>query len=184
MPPRRLSPFLAKKVGNWDAAYQFFDEMGYRVKTITLKSQEEIVKKLKKIVVGHLLAQDLNWAPLRASTKEHKYPKNANLILIDTELYLKSISTFRVGNTWMIGIKKGIAYRRRGSFVNVDRVAVLLEYGTTKMVPRPLWTPSIQELGGAKGIRNYIAKAIYEKLKQRARGGPVDITKKEILDKI
>lgn len=180
MPPKRLSPFIAKKIGDWDGAMRFFRDMGWRVKTVTLKSQEEICRKLKKIIVNHIIAQDMQWEPLSPKTMKIKNPKNKDLIYLDTELYIKSITVGRVRDTYWIGIKKGIAYRRKGSFVNVDRVAAMNEFGNMRVPARPLWEPSILELGGAKGIRDYVAKAIYEKLKAQAKGGPVQITKGKI----
>lgn len=177
---RRLSPFLVKKIGNWDGAMRMFSQMGYRVKTVTLQSQKEICKNLKDRVIKHLMAQDLNWQPLAILTKEIKTRKNKDLILIDTELYLKSITVYQVGLTWYVGIKKGIVYRRKGSFVSVDRVAILSEKGTTKQPARPLWEPSIAEMGGFKGIQKYVIDAVYASLKRQAKGTPVQITKKDI----
>lgn len=184
MAPKRLSPFLVKKIGNWDGAMDFFKQMGMRVKTVTLQSQKEICKELRDRVIKHIVAQDLEWPSLSEITKKIKNQTNKDLILIDTELYMKSIKMWQVGNTWIVGVKKGIVYRRKGSFMSVDRVAILLEFGTTRMPARPLWQPTMNELGGAKGIRNYVAKKIYEKLKDQAKGTPVQITKKDILDKI
>jgi hypothetical protein len=184
LPPKRISPYIAKKIGNWDGAIEFFRTSGYRVKTVALKAQEEICREYKKRLINHIISQDLNWQPLSERTRERKNPKNKDLILIDTELYVKSISITRMGNTWMTGIKKGIAYKRKGSFINLDRVAVLNEFGTTKVPERPLWEPTLEELGGPKGIRNFVANAIYEKLKQQANGKPIQITKSKILGKI
>ncbi len=177
---RRINPFIVKKIGDWDAALKQFSDLGYRVKTVTLKTQEKICKDLKARIVRHLLAQDMNWEQLSPLTKKHKNQKNKDLILIDHELYLKNITAYQVGMTWYVGVKKGIAYRRKGSFMTLDRVAYLNEKGTMRTPARPLWEPTFAELGGPKGIRQMVINAIYEKLKQQAKGSPVQITKKEI----
>lgn len=181
---RRLNPFIVKKMGDWDGAIRFFNTMGLRVKTVTLQSQEEICRKIKANIVKHLLAQDLNWEQLARVTKDRKNQKNRDLILIDTELYMKSIVVYQVSMTWYVGVKKGIAYRRKGSFVNLDRVAFLNEKGTVRTPARPLWEPTFAEFGGFKGVKAYVTNAIYEKLKKQAKGSPVAISKKDILSKL
>lgn len=179
--PRKIAPFIAKKVGNWKGALEFMSQMGYRVKTVTKKEQYAVCKELKERIISHLINQDLNWEPLRPATLKRKNPENADLILIDSELYMKSIALIRDGDFAGVGIKKGAAYRRKGNFTTVDRVANMLEYGTMKMVARPLWNPTLEEMGGAKGIRNRIALAIYHKLQQSSRGTPIRVTKSQII---
>lgn len=186
MPPKRLTPFLVKKIGNWDGAIDFFKQMGYRVKTVSLQSQQEICKDLRDRVIKHILAQDMGWEPLAKSTQRIKNQNHKTDVYLDTELYIHNIITWRVGNTFLTGIKKGIAYNRKGSFANVDRIAALNEFGSAgdRVPVRPLWEPTIMELGGPKGIQNYVANKIYLKLKAQSRSTPVQITKRNILDKI
>lgn len=178
--PRKIAFMVAKKTGDWAGALNFLRQMGYRVKTVTNKEQYAVCRELKTIVIGHLVSQDLNWEPLKEKTLKIKNPKNVDKILIDTELYMNSITLLRQGEFVSVGIKKGMAYRKKGNFTTVDRVANMLEYGTTKMVARPLWQPSIEELGGPKGIRKRIATAIYNKLASSARNTPMRITKGQI----
>lgn len=177
----RVKVFVAKKIGDWNGAINYLAQMSYRVKTVTKREQLQVVKDLKRIVIGHIINQDLNWQPLSEHTKSRKNQENKDKILIDTELYLNSITITRDNDSVSVGIAKGKAYRKKGNFTSVDRVANMLEYGTTRMPARPLWNPSLDEMGGAKGIKNRIAKAIYDKLASSARNTPMRVTKNQII---
>lgn len=177
--PGRISPFIAKKVGDWRGVIQFFDKMGIEVKKKTIQAQFDICKKLRQKVVGHILAQDLQWATLSRSTQKNKR-ENKTLIYIDTELYLNSIKVWKDGNGAYVGIKKGTVYKRKTGAVNLERVAIWMEYGTHKQPARPVWGPSMQELGGKEGIRDFVVDAIFRRLKWLAKGKPLKVTRKQI----
>lgn len=175
----RINAVIAKEIGDWNGVIQFFDKAGIEVKKKTLEAQWEICKKLKRIVVGHILAQDLNWPQLSHRTIRNK-KENKQLVYIDTETYLDNITTWKKLGVAYVGIKKGTIHKRKNGNVNLERVAIWMEYGTRNMPARPLWGPSIDELGGRKGIRDYVAAAIYRRLKWLARGKPLIITQKGI----
>lgn len=180
---KRINSVTIKKVGDWKGATKFLSSMGYEVKAKTLQAQYEICKKLKGIVVKHILDQDLNWEPLAPTTIKNKN-KNKNQILIDTEVYINNIKVWKEAGVAKAGVKKGVMYRRANGAIALDRVAALLETGTTKMPARPLWEPSINELGGKEGIRQFVVDAIYRRLKWLSRGTPIKVTKKQILKKV
>ena len=176
---RRINALTSYPIGNWDGVIKFFDKMGIEMKKKIVKAQWDSMKNLKNIVIGHILAQDLNWEKLSPRTERRK-KKNKSLIYIDTELYLNSIKIWKKGNTTFVGVKKGIVYKRNSGRVSLERVAIWMEYGTKNMPARPLWTPSIEEVGGPKGIRDFVAAAIYRRLKWLARGTPIKVTQKQI----
>lgn len=185
MARKRIARLTAQKLGNWDAAIEFFDKLGYNVKDTALTAQRKETTELKKKVVGHILAQDLPWAPLSPNTKKRKQPYNRNKVYIDTETYLNSVTTWTEGNHSYVGIKKGTTYKnRKDRSVTVDQVAMWMEYGTKNTPARPLWAPSINEMGGAGGMRDRIAKAIYNRLKRVSSGSPVEVTYKEVRRKV
>lgn len=176
---RKLNSFTGKLIGDWTGVEHFFNDLGIEVKKKTLQAQWEIAKKLKKIVVGHLLAQDLNWPPLSPKTIANK-KDNKGLILISTETYLDNIKVWRTSDKVFVGVKKGITYKGRGKAVSLERVAMWQEYGTSKSPARPLWGPSINEIGNKAGIKNFVVDAIFRRLKWLARGKPITITKSQV----
>lgn len=179
--PGRLSTFTVKKIGNWDGVIKFLSDSGYEVKKKTQQAQWDFIKKYKATVINHLLAQDLNWTELSERTKRSK---NGDLILIDTETYLNNIKMWKQGNSVLVGVKKGISYKRRNTVVSLDRVAILNELGTSRVPARPLWEPSFQEIGGREGLRQFVVEAIYRRLKWLSRGKPITVTKSQIKKQI
>lgn len=177
---RRTALIQIQRIGNWNEVVRFFGELAPNIGVTAVLAQKQIARKLKKIVVGHLVAQDLGWEPLSESTLKLK-TKNADLILIETEKYLNSIKITDNGKRIMVGVPTNIFYQRTGQVVQVSRVAAWQEYGTKKIPARPLWGPSIEELGGVKGIRDFVATAIYVKLRTAARGKGITIEKSSIL---
>lgn len=175
--PGRISYMGARMIGDWSGVEMFFDNLGIEVKKKTEQAQWEICKKLRDAVIRHILAQDLGWQKLSKRTRN---AKGSDLIYIDTQTYLNNIKAWKVKGQAFVGVKRGIIYKRKSGNVNLERVAIWMEYGTSRMPARPVWGPSIEELGGKKGIRDYVAAAIYRRLKWLARGKPIAITQKGI----
>lgn len=176
---RRLNAFTAKKVGDWKGVETFFKGLGIEMKKKITQSQWEICKKLRDTVIAHITAQDLNWQDLSDRTVKLK-KQNKDLILIDTEAYISNIKLWKSNGVVNVGVKKGTTYKRTNGSVSLERVAIWLEYGTSKMPARPLWNPSFEELGGKEGMRDYVIDAMFRRLKWLARGKPIKITKKSV----
>lgn len=175
--------FGAEKVGDWSGVIGFFNGMGIEVKKKTIQAQYDICKEIKRRLIGHILSQDLGWAPLAPRTQRKKKNHKTDAY-IDTELYMKSIKVWKDGNKAYVGIKKGVVYKRKGGNVTLDRVARWMEYGTTgrsQQPARPLWAPTIDEVGGAEGIRDFVVDAIFRRLKWLAGKKPIKITKNRVL---
>lgn len=181
--PRRLNTLTAQAIGDWQGVYRFFDSMGIEVKKKALQAQWDICKQLKRVVVGHILAQDLPWEKLAPATRRNK-TENKDMIYIDSETYLNNIKVWKHNGQAFVGVKKGTTYKRKSGNVSLERVAIWMEFGTSKMPARPLWGPSIEELGGPKGMRDFVADAIYRRLKWLAKGKPIKVTRKSISNKI
>jgi hypothetical protein len=175
--------FGSQKIGDWNGVIEFFNNMGVEVKKKTIQAQYDICKDIRDRVIKHILAQDLNWPPLAEATQNIK-KKHKTEAYIDTELYLNSIKVWRDANGAYVGVKKGIVYKRVNGNVTLDRVARWMEYGTggrSPQLPRPLWAPTIEEVGGQEGIRDFVVDAIFRRLKWLAGKTPVRITKGRVL---
>lgn len=176
---RSAKTLTARKIGNWNEAIRFCKSMGKDVRQAAIDGQWEQAKKLKQIIIGHILAQDLPWQPLSPKTVRNKR-QNKRMIYVDTEKFLEAIALWKDGDRVFMGVKKGITYKRKDGNVTVDQVAIWNEFGTRRAPARPLWNPSIAEMGGAKKIRDNIADTIYRRLKWLSRGTPMQVTKGDI----
>src|SRR5690554_486987 len=157
--PRTTGTLTARKIGNWDEAIKFIDKLGYNIKPAAIKAQRIEANEIKRKVVLHMLKQDLPWEPLSKSTIARK-KQNKNLVYLDTEKYMESIRVWTNHSRVFVGVPKGILYKKGGRVTTVDQVAIWMEYGTpnrSNPVPaRPIWNPTIQEVGGARGIRDRV----------------------------
>lgn len=178
---QRAGVLVTKKMGNWEGTLRMLKNLGYDVTDAYRKSQTDFAKSLRDRVIQHIKAQDLHWASLSPLTKLRKNQKNRNKIYVDTETYLKSIMILKDGNNISVGLKRGQPYKgRKDRSVTVDQVAMWMEFGTSKAPARPLWQPSIEEMGGAKGFRDKIASDIYERVKRISRGTGMTVSYNDI----
>lgn len=164
--PNSAIPYIRISViGNWQGEMRKMRMLAPDIYSSALWGQEKAARKLVKIVKGHLINQDLkDWTQLSEKTLKRKTDWR---ILIDSETYLNNIKAFRKGYVYYAGVKRGVT---QPNGIETARVAAIHEFRSlaTKGAPRrPLWAPSIEEMGGAKGIRNIVIKAIAAKLAMR-----------------
>lgn len=138
--------------GDWRKAKRVLNGLPISLKAAATEGQKVAAEKLVKIVVGHIKKQDLGWAPLSESGA-----RNDDRIMIDSGTYLRSIQAWKSSTAYMAGVPKGI-YNPRGN--RVADYAVYNEFGYGPGPARPLWGPSIREMGGSKGIQRIIANTM------------------------
>jgi len=81
-----------------------------------------------------------HWPPLSIPYYEYKKKKGLSLKMWEaTGLLRDSITYFKFGNAWVVGVDPAKTYP--DTPVLVYRVMKYLEHGTVKMPPRPLVTP-------------------------------------------
>jgi len=174
---QRVGGLVVKKVGNWDSTINAIGKLGPTLKEEAKKSQRRLANSMKEAIIGHIYAQDLKWAPLRPNTLKRKQNKNRYMIYLDTETYVNAIVVLSSPKGISVGIRKGQPYKgRKDRSITVDQVAMWMEFGTSRMEARPLWQPTIEEFGGAKGLRDKIAKDIYERAKRLSKGTALNVT--------
>lgn len=170
--------------GDWDGCTKFLNSMGYEVDKKVKDSLWVYAKKLRDIVKNHIIHQDLNLADTSERTKKLK-KQNKDLILIDTEVYVQNIKAWRDRGNVYVGVKRNLLQKRKGQPpVPVDKIASWLEEGTRKMPPRPHWKPSIEEMGGKEGLKEFVIDAIFRRLKWLARGKEIVVTRSSVLAKL
>lgn len=154
-----------KTIGPWQRELRKMRMLAPDIHASAMWGQKKAALRLVKIVKGHLINQDLKeWPPLAPSTIRKKSDWR---MLIDSETYLNNIKAFRKGYIYYAGVKRGVT---EPNGIETARVAAIHEFrGLTSSggPPRPLWVPSIKEMGGMMGIRNMVMAAITAKLIKR-----------------
>lgn len=167
-----------KLFGQWDETIRILNKLSPTVKECSLIAQMKICQDICKRVKNHLKNQDLNWEPLSEKYREAK--TNAGLggeTLIAYGQYYNNIEAWQKGNQHLafVGVKKGIYTRRlsgKRSRLDVATIAAIHEFSNGIKLPRrPLWNPTIREMGGAPGIKKAYVKHLVGSL--RVRGIPV-----------
>jgi hypothetical protein len=149
------------------------------VKIASAYAQHKIAEDLKKKVLGHLMNQDLGWMPLTERYLKQKAIAAADTrILLAWNQYYHCIELWHQNaeNTVYVGVKKGkytySVWDNKRSKIDIARIAAIHEFSKGRRIPRrPLWNPSIQEMGGEKGIKDKFVKHLVGKL--RVMGIPV-----------
>lgn len=182
--PRKFTKVQAKRVGNWEKAIQFYSKLGFDIRDSVKRAQKEEVTELKKAIVRAIVTQKYagtsKWPALKPTTTYRK-KDNKNMIYMDTEKYVNSIMVRVEGSVASVGFRKGVTYKRRGGrSVTLEQVARWMEYGTRRQPARPLWGPSIQERGGARGIRDRVTDKLFRKLRKLAAGTGIIIERGDI----
>lgn len=165
--------------GEWDKTIRTVQKVGPAVKVAGLYAQMKVANILKKKVVGHLLNQDLGWRAL-----DDKYLAQKAKVAADTRIlmaynqYYQNIEVWHRASehTVFVGVKKGkytySVWDNKRSRIDIATIAFVHEFAKGHRVPRrPLWNPSIQEMGGEKGIKELFVKHLVGKL--RVMGIPV-----------
>jgi hypothetical protein len=149
-----------KPFGKWKRAELFTATLGPKITMAVMLAQRSHMRKLAQKVKDHIINQDLPWDPLAASTIARK---GHDEVYVDQGIYLDNIGVWSSGLTWYAGIKRGVYYPD-GS--EVAAVAHMLENGNGFKLPaRPVWGPSVKELGGYVGIRAAVITSLLITLK-------------------
>lgn len=139
-----------KLEGDWRKTRRFLSVLPFTLKSAARAGEKAAAEKLVAIVKSHIRKQDLAWEPNADS-------KSGDMILVDTGLYLRSIKSWRSTNGYMAGVPKTV-YNPDG--IRVSDYAIYNEFGFGRGPARPLWDPSLREMGGNKGVRDIVLKTI------------------------
>jgi hypothetical protein len=161
--------------GKWDEATQLIKRLDPGIKEASVKAQwkmcEEILKKVKK----HMIKQDLGWSPLNDKyVRLKKKLGRDRRILIATKDYYDNIMIWKRANGWKvyIGVKPGIFGRTlRGKRAKEDiaTIAAIHEFSRGRR-RRPLWNPTIREMGNTKGFKKLYLDNFEKELRKAKLG--------------
>lgn len=174
--------FKTHLFGDWEKTIRTLNRLAPEIKECSLRAQLKVGTIIKDRVKRHLRNQDLDWPPL--GTKYARRKRAFGLddrTLIAWGTYYHAINVWRVSNQHLvfIGVKSGIYtknLRGRKSRLQVAQIAYIHEFASGKKnIRRPLWNPTIAELGGAKGIKTLFVKHFHATL--RSHGIPFKMIK-------
>lgn len=167
-----------KLVGNWDKVIKTVQSVSPAVKKAGIYAQIKICEKVKQRVQYHLANQDLGWKAISPKTAKKKASKNLDSrTLIAYGQYYYAIEVWRPGSQHIVnvGVKRGrytFTLSGKRSRIDIAKIATIHEFSSGKRVPRrPLWNPTIAEIGGAEGIKKLYLKHLIGKL--RVMGIPI-----------
>lgn len=167
-----------KLFGQWDETIRVLNKLSPTVKQCSLIAQMKICLQICKMVKNHLKNQDLNWEPLSgeyAKRKEEAGLEGGTLIAYGA--YYNNITAWQKGSQHFafVGVKRGIYTKNlqgKRSRLDIATIAAVHEFSSGRRVPkRPLWNPTIAEIGGAPGLKKLYVKHLVGSL--RVRGIPV-----------
>lgn len=149
-----------KPFGQWAETIRMMGKLNPAIKQSSLKAQLKVCRVIKKKVKAHLRDQDLGWKALNPKYAQKKvYAHLDPRVLIAVGTYYWSIDVWQKGSQHIVfcGVRKGIYTRSingKRSKLDVAQIAAIHEFATGKRMPRrPLWNPTIAEMGGSKGIQ-------------------------------
>lgn len=150
------APMNFQIVGDWEGVAQALEQFPDTIQESAMWGQRKAAEKYIKVVKGHIKKDDLGLAP-------KKYNSSDARPLINNEDYVNSIKAWRKKGIYFAGIKRGIIHPH--AKMETATLAAILEHGTFKGgTPRPVWGPSWKEVGGLKGMRGEVIKAINRKV--------------------
>jgi len=179
LPGGQFGPRLEiKPLGNWNQTAKVLGGLGRNIKFASVKAQMKICTEIQKKVRAHLRNQDLGWKALNPEYAALKAEAGMDgRTLMGWGTYYDNITVMKEawGSIVSVGVKKGVYTRNvngQRSKLDVASIAVIHEFASGRKFPRrPLWNPTIKEMGGAKGIQKMYINSLYYWL--RMKGVPV-----------
>ncbi len=159
-----------KPLGKWDEAVRLLGRLNPEIKAAALRAQELIATDILNHVRWHLISQDLPWRPLKKKYKTAKRQRGLDTrMLISHGTYYESIEVWKRANGWQyfVGVKKGKFGKTldgKKSKIDISTVAIIQEFGRNR---RPLWNPTIMEMGGTRGIKELYLNKFEAQLRRR-----------------
>lgn len=152
--------------GDWDRTVRMVNSLENGIKVASYKAQMKVCKEIEKRVKAHLRNNDLGWTALDADYAKKKSSHNLDgRTLIAYGAYYHAITTWTPSgrNIVNVGVKKGKYTQKIGggrSKLEIAAIAAIHEFSTGKLPRRPLWNPTIQEMGGPNGIKKMYVNSL------------------------
>lgn len=162
--------------GQWEEAIRTLNRLGPTIKLSSVDAQMAVMKDIKSRIKAHLRNQDIPEMTSKPYNSRYRQAKSQlsrdQRFLISSGTYYRSIDVWKTGNFnfAFVGVRNGIktkTLKGKNSRLDVARIAYMNEMGGKTLPKRPLWNPTIREMGGANGIKDLFVQHLYRKLKRR-----------------
>lgn len=175
-----------KLFGQWEETIRVLQKVSPAVKEVSIKAQLRVGREIVRRVKAHLRNQDLGWQPLSSSYQKRKADAGlpSGKILYAYGNYYRNIEVWRRANHHLvyIGVRRGRYTKNlegKKSKIDIATIAAIHELSSGKRIPkRPLWNPTIKEMGGVKGIKTLYVQYLVKGLQRK--GIPIKIKKNVI----
>lgn len=161
---------------NWAEANRVVGSLGKQIKAASIEAQKKLCKEILNRVIGHLIKQDLGWRKLTPKYKSRKSMKGWDTrILLASHAYFSNIEMWHRKNGWnvYVGVKPGIygkTLEGKKSKLDIATIATIHEFSTNRKRRRPLWNPTIREMGSSRGFKQKYIKYLHTELRKSGLG--------------
>lgn len=161
-----------KFLGDWTGTVEKLRKLDPVLKVATVKAQENMALIIMNKVLGHLQKQDLPWKKLNKRYKANKQKDGwDHRILLATHSYFENIGFWKRQNGWhvFIGVKPGVygkSMTGKKPELDIATIAYIHEFSQNEKRRRPLWNPTIRELGNTPGIKKLYLTELHKQLKK------------------
>lgn len=166
--------FKTTLFGDWEKTIKTLNRLSPDIKSASVRAQLRVGNIIKDKVKAHMINQDLGWAPLSRKYAKAKQMAGADpRTLLAWANYYNNIKAWQVSNQHliMIGVRAGVytqTLKGRRSKIDIASIAFIHEFSSGRRVPRrPLWNPTIAEMGGSRGIRDLFKKHFQATMRRR-----------------
>lgn len=167
-----------KLFGRWEETIKMVQNLSPAIKIASIAAQMKVCNEILKRVRRHLRNQDLGWRPLSSrysALKAESGLDGRTLIAHGTYYHAIQVWSKGIGHMVFVGVKKGTygsTASGKKSKIDVARIATIHEFSSGRRIPRrPLWNPTIREIGGVGGIKKMYLNSLMYRL--RLLGIPV-----------
>lgn len=153
--------------GQWDESIRLFQKLGPVVKAASLLAQIKVCNQVVKRVKSHLRNQDLGWIALSQEYSDRKEQQGlSGDTLMAYKVYYDNIEAWTEGTRSFAfaGVRRGIYTQEingQRSKIDIATIAAIHEFSSGAKIPRrPLWNPSIEEMGNSKGLKQMYVNSL------------------------
>lgn len=162
-----------KLYGKWEETIRTINRLNPAIKAASIAAQISVCKEISKRVKNHIRNNDLPWNPLSEKYLRQKADRGwDSRILIASGTYYHSIEVFTKGSQHLVyvGVRRGVYGKTLSGKKNnleVAKIAAIHEFSYNPKRRRPVWNPTIREMGNIPGIKNLYIQHLYKQLKRR-----------------
>jgi len=179
---RRIAPPSPKMVlfGDWVKTQSMLSTIDITMGIGVSAGQQAFAKRLKRLVRKHIRTNGAGispaWPPVSSRYAKYKTKRGGDPFDIYkmSGLYYNSIDVWSNGTNWYAGLKANTRHSDKKARYTLAQIARILESGSSarNIKARPLWSPSLKQLGGTAGVKALVLWHVRDKIYKAYRIRP------------